>query len=328
MQIGSRLLTLCVFILVFNTGYAADSAAPVVESRKVQKNNQCSAADNHLQKSFVVTRFPRLTPNSTNAGALYQVEQEFPQLLKQLLVTKHNALAPADLAEALPLAGASNDSLLAMQVQRIAQKYNSQLVISGEIIDMSMSHPDTLYNPGLYTRFLNGFFDFIETKNRFDKRDRLFSFRVHLRDGFTGQELFTQDYNTYGIWNHKQDVGFGTPLFWASDYGHQIRGLTKKASKEIAAVIQCQPYIAQVDSRPGQTQLILRGGANNGLHAGDTLALYQLVVQGSETQYQQHDVRLVDRNTEIELSEVYPSHSVGIVTGSTFLNGQFLAVMP
>jgi len=107
-----------------------------------------------------------------------------------------------------------------------------------------------------------------------------------------------------------------------------VKGLVKMASKEVGAVIQCQPYIAQIDSRPGQTQILLQGGANNGLHAGDTLALYQMVVQGSETDYAQHQVRLVNRNAAIELREVYPSHSLGVVNSSTFLTGQFLAVVP
>jgi hypothetical protein len=170
--------------------------------------------------------------------------------------------------------------------------------------------------------------DTIGVKNLFEKRDRIFSFQVNLRDGFTGQTLFTKRYDTYGVWGLTQIVGFGSPLFWQSDYGKQIKGLVKLASNDVGQVIQCQPYIAQIDSRAGQTQILLQGGANNGLRTGDTLSLYQLVVQGSETEYQQHQVRLVNRNSAIELREVFPSHSVGVISGTTFLTGQFLAVAP
>jgi hypothetical protein len=320
---------------------AATSAAPitdakptalVVESKPESRhagNNQCSSHDNNsLQKSLLVTAFPRITPTGSSAGALSDAEHQLPQLLSEQLVAKHRAIAPVQINESLPSPTLSNDNLLAQQIQKLARSQRSQLVLTGEIVDMAMAHPEATYSPGLYTRFLNGLFDFIEVKNRFDKRDRVFSFQINLRDGFTGQTLFAKRYDTYGIWGLTKDVGFGTPLFWSSDYGQQIKGLIKMASKDVGAVIQCQPYIAQIDSRPGQTQIVLQGGANNGLHAGDTLALYQMVVQGSETQYEQHLIRLVNRNAAIELREVYPSHSVGVVSGTTFLTGQFLAVAP
>jgi hypothetical protein len=151
---------------------------------------------------------------------------------------------------------------------------------------------------------------------------------LNLRDGFTGQSLFSKTYGTYGIWGNTGTIGFGTPKFWQSDYGSQVKSLIAKAANEVGEVVQCQPFIALVDTRPGQTQLLLQGGANNGLRAGDTLTLYQLVVQGSENNYDQHSTRLVNRNTSIQLSEVYPSHSLGVINSTTYLTGQFLAVAP
>lgn len=308
------------------------SGAPVTESKAdVRKlgNNQCNGnANNSFQKTLLVTAFPRSTPLTANAGALHDVDHQLPQLLSQQLLEKHSAIVPIQLTEGLPGSAISSDHLLAQQIQKLARSQHTQLVLTGEVFDMSMAHPDATYNPGLYTRFVNGLFDSIGMKNRFDKRDRLFSFKVDLRDGFTGQTLFNKRYDTYGIWGLTQDAGFGSPLFWQSDYGQQIKGLVKMASKEVSQVIQCQPYIAQIDSRPGQTQILLQGGANNGLRTGDTLALYQMIVQGSETTYDQHQVRLVNRNAAIELREVFPSHSVGVVSGTTFLTGQFLAVAP
>lgn len=314
------------------TPTTAKPAAIVVKSKaeSYQPNNsQCRTSENNLlQKSLLLTAFPRANPSSSNAGALSDVEHQLPQLLGEQLVAKHRAITPVQISESLPAPSLSNDNLLAQQIQKLARNQRTQLVLTGEIVDMAMTHPEATYNPGLYTRFLNGLFDFIEVRNRFDKRERVFSFQVNLRDGFTGQMLFSKRYDTYGTWGLTKDVGFGSPLFWKSDYGQQIKGLVKMASKEVGAVIQCQPYIAQIDSRPGQTQVLLQGGANNGLHSGDTLALYQMVVQGSESQYDQHQVRLVNRNAAIELREVYPSHSVGVISGTTYLTGQFLAVAP
>lgn len=309
----------------------AKPAAVVLESKAETRkvgNNQCNGQNNSLQKSLLVTAFARINPVSSSAGGLSDVEHQLPFLLSEQLEAKHSAIAPVQIPESLPSPALSNDHLLAQQIQKLARNQRTQLVLTGEIVDMAMAHPDATYNPSLYARFVNGLFDFVELKNRFDKRERVFSFQVNLRDGFTGESLFSKRYDTYGIWRPTENVGFGTPLFWKTDYGQQVKGLVKMASKEVGAVIQCQPYIAQIDSRPGQTQILLQGGANNGLHAGDTLALYQMVVQGSETDYAQHQVRLVNRNAAIELREVYPSHSLGVVNSSTFLTGQFLAVVP
>ena len=316
-----------------NTGVSpSNTAATVTESKAdVRKlgNSQCTAnANNTFQKTLLLTAFPRNNPVSSSAGELSDVEHQLPQLLGQQLVEKHTAITPVQFIESLPSPAISSDQLLAQQIQQIARNQHTQLVLSGEVIDMSMAHPEATYSPGLYTRFINDLFDSVGLKNRFDKRDRIFSFQVSLHDGFTGQTLFSKRYDTYGIWGIKQNTGFGTPLFWQSDYGQQVKGLVKFASKEIGQVIQCQPYIAQIDSRAGQTQILLQGGANNGLRTGDTLALYQMIVQGSETTYNQHQVRLVNRNAAIELREVFPSHSVGVVSGTTFLTGQFLAVAP
>ena len=311
---------------------AAKPVAPVIESKAEVRhlgNNQCTNGEhNAFQKTLLITAFARANPISSNAGGLSDVDHQLPQLLGTQLVEKHNAIAPVQLNQSLPNPAISSDNMLAQQIQKLARDQRTQLVLTGDVLDMSMAHPEATYNAGLYRRFVDGFFDSVGFKNHFEKRDRLFSFQVNLRDGFTGQTLFSKRYDTYGVWGLRQNVGFGTPLFWQSDYGKQVKEAVKFASREIGQVIQCQPYIAQIDSRAGQTQILLQGGANNGLRTGDTLSLYQMVVQGSETEYDQHQVRLVNRNAAIELREVFPSHSVGVVSGTTFLTGQFLAVAP
>jgi len=334
LRLQGLLLILIAALCAGNTWAVTDSStgAPVKESQAEVRqlgNNQCTAAANNtLQKTLLVTAFPRSNPLSSSAGELSAVEHQLPQLLSQQLVAKHSAIAPVQLGQSLPNPANSNDHLLAQQIQQIARNQHTQLVLSGDVIDMGMAHPEATYNPGIYRRVVNGIFDSIGIKNRFDKRDRIFSFQVNLRDGFTGQTLFNKRYDTYGVWDSRKNTGFGTPLFWKSDYGEQVKELIKFASREIGQVIQCQPFIAQIDSRAGQTQILLQGGANNGLRTGDTLSLYQMIVQGSETTYDKHQVRLVNRNTAIELREVFPSHSIGVINGTTFLSGQFLAVAP
>jgi len=119
-------------------------------------------------------------------------------------------------------------------------------------------------------------------------------------------------------------VGFGTSRFWKSDYGEEIQKLVAKASDDMASAINCQPYVARIESSPGQQQVVIQSGANSGLHRGDTLDIYQLIHQPISGEYQRFDTRLIKRTGHIQLIETYPSHSVGNVVDETLLGGQYL----
>lgn len=277
-----------------------------------------------LQKSLVVTRFLRSTPHTANAGNLFAAETEVPALIRAQLNDKFRSVSPSVLAFgfATPLL---TDAQLKQQAQKIARQARTQFVLGGTLDDMAMAYPDTTYNPNLYRQAANVFHDLTRLKT-FDKRTRIMSLSVQLRDGFTGELLFNKHYSTSGIWNTRTPVGFDSPAFYKTHYGKRVTALTQKVSRDIAQVIHCQPFMASIDSQPGQTHILLHGGANNGLHAGDTLSLYQLVMVGSNTDYQVNETRLVKRNTRLHLSEVYPSHSIALVEGGHYLNGHYLAV--
>lgn len=309
-------------------------ATPIVLSNSTPTDthagarDQCAQASASLyQKSLVMTAFPRIESHSAKAGGLHQVEQLLPQLLREDLQQKHAIQIPVQLNLGL-IESHINEQRLAAQVQNLAHTHRTQFVVSGEVLDMSMNHPEATYAPGIYTRFVSGGHDILRTRTRFDKRNRHFSFQLNLRDGFTGQVLFEKRYDTQGIWGIGKPlaVSFASPHFWESDYGQQIGKLVARASGELAAAIHCQPYIARVDARSGQQQIVLHSGANNGLRAGDKLELYQLVVRPVTGEYQLYDTRLINRNTSIKLSEVYPSHSVAFVSSDALLDGQYLAV--
>ena len=323
-SLGNRSHPTAFIVSNSSTRYSEDAEHP-------GRRNQCAhAAESPYHKAIAITRFTRTEVDSSKAGGLHQVEEGLPSLLSQQLQTRHAILTPVQLSQGLAAPGDANGLRVTNQVQQLARTHRTQFVVTGEILDMSMAHPGATYAPGLYTRFVNGVHDTFGFKTRFDKRDRHFSFHLNLRDGFTGQVLFQKRYDTVGIWgiSSRRDVDFGSALFWESDYGEQVSGLVSKAGAELAAAIQCQPYITRVESRPSQQQILLHSGANNGLRAGDTLALYQLVVQPINGEYQLYDTRLVDRQTRIELREVYPSHSVAVISSDYLLNGQYLAVAP
>lgn len=309
------------------TATATPGQMPATQTTQYIGSNLCpdhSGAHINLQKSLTITRFLRNSPQSANAGNLFAAEGEIPALIRTQLSDNFQSISP----NVIPFGFAdptSNETQLKQQAQKIARQARTQFVLSGTIDDMSMSAPDTTYNPNLYRQAANLFHD-VTTIKKFDKRTRILNLSVQLRDGFTGELLFNKQFSASGIWNTRAPIGFDSPAFYKTHYGKQVTLLTEKISREVAQVIHCQPFMASIDSQPGQVQILLHGGANNGLHAGDTLSLYQVVVVGSNTEYQVSETRLVKRDTRLHLSEVYPSHSIAEVEGGSYLNGHYLAV--
>lgn len=275
-----------------------------------------------LYKSLAIGNFTRMDPQTSNAGNLYEVEHGIAQLFRQHL-QKHPVINP----QLLPLGTNStlDEHQQQYQAQQIARKMGTQFVLQGFIADMSMDNPESLYNPGLYRKAANLFHDLSGIQTR-EKRYRHFALNMELRDGYTGEILLIKTYQTSGIWPVRKPVGFNSSAFRRSDYAQQIDKLVKQASNELAQTVACQPFMVSIDTAPGRAQLLLAGGANNGLHAGDQLELYQVVMSPSNTEYMRTETRLVKRNTRVQLNEVYPSHSTAVLPDGEYLSGIFLAV--
>ncbi len=281
---------------------------------------------NHYKKTVAFVSFPRTAPTTSRLGALDKVEQQLPLLIGSNLTNRHSVLTPIYLREGFISTNVRGEADTAVQVQILSHRHQVQFFVSGEVDDMTMSSPGTVENPSYYTHFVNGVHNLIPVNSSLDNRDRAFGFKVEVRDGFTGQIVFSNQYRTIGKWKPapQANVGFGTSQFWETDYGDQIQHLVAMASDDMARTINCQPYVARVESSPGQQQVVIQSGSLNGLHLGDTLDLYQLVHQPISGQYQRFDTRLIKRNGYIHLTETYPSHSVGKVVDATLLGGQYL----
>jgi len=294
-------------------------------------SNQTQAAcpqsmTNHYKKTVAFVSFPRTAPTTSRLGALDAVEQQLPLLIGGNLTNRHAVLTPIYLREGFISTNVRGEADTAVQVQILSHRHQVQFFVSGEVDDMTMSTPSAVESPSYYSRFVNGVHNLVPVNSSLDNRDRAFGFKVEVRDGFTGQIVFSNQYRTVGKWKPapQADVGFGTSQFWETDYGDQIQHLVAKASDDMAQTINCQPYVARVESTPGQQQVVIQSGSLSGLHLGDTLDLYQLVHQPISGQYQRFDTRLIKRNGYIHLTETYPSHSVGRVVDATLLGGQYL----
>ncbi len=281
---------------------------------------------NDYKKSIAFVSFPRMVPVSSSLGALQQVEQHLPLLIGANLRNRHSMLTPSYLRESFAGANVRGEMNAAAQAQALSKQNRVQFFVSGEVEDMRLTFPNSVENPSYYTRFINGAHNLLHINTALDKRSRVFSFKLEVRDGFTGQIIFSNQYQTFGKWKASPEtqMGFGSPRFWETDYGVQVQHLVAKASDDMASAINCQPYMARVDSSPGQQQVVIHSGTNNGMVSGDTLDLYQLVYQPVTGEYQRFDTRLVKRNGRVYLTEIYPSHSIGHVVDETLLSGQYL----
>lgn len=292
------------------------------------RQNRCpdhSRNYNNLHKSLVITRFTRRNPQSANAGNLYAVEAGMPTLIREHLTQSRSMVGPEVLAQGFALPHLS-ETLLKQQAQKIARQARTQFVLSGTIDDMAMTAPNSTYNPSLYRQVANGFHDLTGIE-KFDPRTRVFTLDLELRDGFTGEPLMSRRYTTSGVWNTRRTAGFDSSAFFETPYGQKVAELSETISADITQTLDCQPFIANIDAYPGQTQIVLQGGANNGLQAGATMQLYQVIVVGSSSEYQVSETRLVKRPTRLHLSEVYPSHSTAVIEDGSYLNGHYLAVI-
>jgi hypothetical protein len=295
---------------------------PAQEEDLNKKEASYCESQKQWQKTLTITTMPRLNPHASNAGNFFAAEIEIPRLLAKELKKSIGV-------ESRFIQQMSNPSLNADQkrqlTQQIALREGTQFVLSGEILDMSMRDPGSVYNPDFLQTLRNHFTDF--TMMKFvDTRDRVFGLRLELRDGFTGEVLLQDNFYTSGIWKNPKPIGFTSPDLWQSQYGRRIQQLLAKAGKQLSENLRCQPYMARIESTPGQTELLIQGGANNGLHPGDQMTLYQFIVLASPSQYETYQTRLVKRDLQLRVKEVYPSHSLALLEGDDLLNGQYLAV--
>lgn len=290
-------------------------------------NSLCPEAyANSYLKTLAIANFPRVQVNSSKFGQLSQVEQHLPLLIGANLHNRHSLIIPAYIPASFTSADSRGEIATAAQAISVARQNRVQFMVTGEVDDMSLNSPDNVQNPGIFRQAMNSTIDLFHVDTSLDKRDRVFSFTLQVRDGITGQLVFNNQYKTSGQWNvpPSTEMGFASPRFWQTDYGKKIQQLVASASDDLASSIRCQPYISRVDARPYQQQVVIQSGNNNGLRTGDSFDLYQLVYQPVTGEYQQFDTRLIKRNGRVYLTEIYPSHSIGQVVDDTLSGGQYI----
>lgn len=290
---------------------------------------QCPVSARNYRKALLITAFPRREQVSSNLGGLHGAELQLPQLLGEKLSESGSVWHQRQLSRSLP-SSPSEPARLAQQVRQLAHNADAQLVLTGEVLDMSLTNVRDVQAPGLVTRSRNSLVNRFNLSPDWDTRQRDFVLQLELKDGVTGEPVFRQQYRTRGVWNPKRgrEAGFGSPQFWDTHYGEQIEALLRTASAEVGEAIRCQPLASRLETaRPGQP-LVLSAGSGQGLQPGDRLPLYRLAQRPIAGAYRQYQAQLIDTGERVRVIESHRQHSVVQVEGEQPLSGSYLALTP
>jgi len=154
--------------------------------------------------------------------------------------------------------GASGPSVDTAAVRRIASLYESQFVVSGEILDASNYEQPAYY--GLVKK---------------DARRIEIAFYVH--DGLTGVLLARRTALVEQVGERRvgRDKPFGSASFAATPFGGAILRALDEGIAGIAADIAALPFMAKVVQVQGE-RIFIDAGSTSSVAPGDQLVIYRL----------------------------------------------------
>jgi len=302
---------------------------PAASLSEAQVPLQCPLAEREYRKSLLLSAFALRQPATANAGTLHGAEQQLPELLGERLVQSQSVWRYKTLGQSLPSADPA-PYRRAQQVRQLAGRTDSQLVLTGELLDMSVASMRDTQAPGLITRSRNSLVNRLNLNPDWDTRQRDLVLQLQLLDGATGEPVFERQYRTRGAWNPKRGerMAFGSPQFWETNYGQEVEALLDRASAEFGEAIRCQPLVGKLEpTRPGQP-LVLQAGVNQGLEPGDRLPLYKVAQRSIPGAYRQNTAHLIDSGKRVTVTEAHQDYSLVRLESELSLRGSYLALTP
>ncbi|WP_347330668.1 flagella assembly protein FlgT middle domain-containing protein [Marinimicrobium locisalis] len=287
----------------------------------------CPAQERVYRKSLLVTAFPRRGDASANGGGLQGAEQALPEWLAGRLANSGALFHHQTLNASLPMGSPAET---AQQARQLARERQTQLVLTGALLDLGMARPKDLLNPDLITRGRNATVSTFGLNEEWDTRQRHFVLHLELLDGVTGNAVFRHEYRLRGVWNpkHPARARFGTPAFWETDYGEKVEQLLMEAGAHLEEAIRCQPLVARLNrAAPGSAPL-LEAGRVQGLETGDRLPLHRVSLRQIPGEYRLYTAHLLASGATLTVVRAYAHSSEVKLEGDWALYGEHLAVAP
>lgn len=238
---------------------------------------QCDASD--YQKSIATTLFPIRNRQQAAVGALYTLGEVLPNKLKSQFEQSSQYSKITQVEPYYPLTSRKSSSLI---VTQISQKANSQYVLTGEIIEISMEQA-----PSVGLAFW-----------RDTTPIRHFGIAISLYNGQTGAKIMEESFHSSAKWQfdmHK-DVDPYSQILWQSDYGQNMEEVLAQISQKVDEEISCLPAYGRI-LKVENGKLKINIGAMQGVQKGDQLTLFQLnqfqdTTNNNYFQYQLYPVKV------------------------------------
>ena len=227
----------------------------------------------NYNKRIAVLGFSREKMDDSTLGGLDAIEREFPQRVA-LTMSSYGGLRvqPATHIGLYPdVTNAPSRTMpdyTVAELSRIGRDLGVQYVISGVIRDMS--------HKGEYKREELLIQPLLDLLNEPKPLNRRMTVDVYVYEAYSGALVHRSAYSEEGAWTDSEfsKAGFGSQKFWSTDYGVAVERVIQNVSEDMAMLMNCQPFMAEILQAEGQ-QLRINAGALDGLRPGDTLTVYR-----------------------------------------------------
>ncbi|MFC3121879.1 flagella assembly protein FlgT [Agaribacter flavus] len=220
------------------------------------QKNQCSAAD--YTKRLATTYFPIRYEAQASIGGINKLGGELALQMQDMI----NTYTPSmHLSHIEPYVFDWHQADIAHHAKFLANKTNTQYVLIVTLDDISVdtSKPSA--------------FEFY----RQAKHARAFNFTLSLINGATGENLYTQQYNSRSPWmfDTHETVDVSSQDFWLSQYGQNIKEQLQSSIADLEEFALCQPTMGRVLA-VANNQLQINLGRTHQVQAGDQLTLFNV----------------------------------------------------
>lgn len=223
-----------------------------------------------LRRRVAVTRFQLLDSKGAVLGRLDNVAKALPQMLSEALSSRGSILMHSAFDRQLydrtfnaPTVQAVDRHLT--RASELTRAMGVQFVISGVVRDIGVEDPGAW---GTSTA------SWLGRSLGVANQQRRLAVDLFVYDGLSGVMVMQDQVEVRGEWGHalEADVGFGTPAFFASDFGERIAERVSQLADRMVENLACQPFIASVERVDGE-RIRISAGADSGLRPGQTMEL-------------------------------------------------------
>lgn len=274
----------------------------------VAEQSRCSGGQ--YPKNLTLMRFQWLDRSQATYGQIYQLDQSITQMLFNQLSQKRQVFVAERWIDnnlgLQPSRMQQGDAIDSLHIQQIANQTNSQLLILGQIMDVSLAEAND-HDSALIPR--DWYRDAI----------RHFTIQLFIYDGMTGQLLDRPIYQTQAAWTYSRQtiINPNSQAFWSSSYGMEVAATLKQIAQELQQRFQCERPVARITWINGE-DLHINLGKKNGLKIGDRMHLMHRA-DFTDSYGQPHP----DRNSALgtlEVKAVYPENAI-LSTTSQYMPG-------